>query len=61
MFKRVRSEPNGNVTFEYGNSIITIDKNGTSKIKSTFFEKGNYERMDNIRHNSTKHISDKLH
>jgi hypothetical protein len=61
MFKRVMARPDGRVHFEYGSSIITIDKSGKSYIKSTVFDKGNHERMDNIRDNSVKHISYELH
>ena len=40
MFKRVKAEPNGNVTFEYGCSTVTVDKNGVSHIRSTLYKKG---------------------
>ena len=60
MFKRVHAEPNGEVTFEYGDSTVTINKDGVSQIRSTIFSKGKYGPVDNIRNSSVKHISDQL-
>ena len=60
MFKRIKADPNGNVTFEYGSSTVTIDRDGVSHIKSTIFNQGKYGNLGNIRSSSTKHIFNKL-
>src|SRR5210317_1602193 len=61
MFKKVHAEPNGDVTFEYGSFTVTLDKDGTSLIRSTMFNEGKYGDLDNIRDSSTERSPNQLY